>query len=128
MGGTFNIIDATPSWIRSKVTGRFDEAACRQVISAVDQWRGNRTGLICFSDVSAVDDYDVAARELVSTWLRDLGATFTQVHILVSGRAIAWAIRIVGVVSGAKIISYHSPAAFEEAFQRSIEAGRRDAI
>lgn len=118
------MIDTSSTWIRSRVSGRFDETICREIITTVDSWRGNRVGLTVFSDVSAVDDYDVGARELVSSWLRRLGNAFDQVHILVSGRTIAWAVKIVAVVSGANIVPYHAPEAFERAFRSHIEAKR----
>ena len=110
------------------MVGRFDEAACREVIAVVDNWRGSRIGLTVFSDVSGVEDYDVAARELVSDWLKRLGTTFDEVHILVSGRTIAWAIRIVSVVSRAEISSYHSKETFQAAFQSHVQGRRGRAV
>jgi hypothetical protein len=117
-GGTFVVVDSSPSFIRSKLTGRFDEALCTKVIAVVDELRGARAGVTIFSDVSEVEDYDVAARERVSVWLRELTPRFETVHVLVKGRTIAWALRIVGLVSRARIEAYHSSAGFQAAYER----------
>jgi hypothetical protein len=119
-GGTFQIVESTPGWLRSQVVGHFDDDLCREVITAVDQWRGSRIGLIAFSDISHVEDYDVAARERISSWLRGSKSAFAEVHVLVNGRTIAWALKLVGMVSGANVIPYHSREAFLKAFERRV--------
>lgn len=124
MGGTFTVVNRSPTVLRSKCSGRFDDALCAQVIATVDDWRGTRTGLTAFSDVSEIDDYDVTARAGISEWLRRLMGAFETVHILVKGRTIAWAIKIVGIVSGANIVAYHSLDAFEEAYQDFLKGKR----
>lgn len=114
------MVENAPTWLRSKVVGHFDDALCREVIATVDYWRGSRTGLMVFSDVSGVDDYEVPARERISTWLRGSMHVFKEIHVLVNGRTIAWALKLVGMVSGANIIAHHSREAFEAAFERRV--------
>lgn len=118
--GSFQIVESAPGWLRSQVVGNFDDDLCQEVIAAVDQWRGSRTGLVAFSDVSRVEDYDVGARERISSWLRESKSAFAEVHVLVNGRTIAWALKLVGMVSGANVIAYHSREAFLNAFERRV--------
>lgn len=118
--GTFVVNESTPQWLRSQLIGHFDEAACSQVISVVDSWRGSRVGFTVFCDISAMNDYDVPARERISVWLRSLGSALERLHVLVDGRTIAWALKIVAVTSSANIEPYSSREQFDAAFDRHV--------
>lgn len=123
--GTFLITGSSATWIRSQLTGEFDEEVCLEVIAAVDRWRDNRVGFTVFCDISAIEDYDVAARERISVWLRGLGNAIERCHVLVDGRLIAWALRIVAVTSRSNIVAYHSKAEFEAAFAHHVASDGR---
>ncbi|HVH41271.1 MAG TPA: hypothetical protein VM925_02980 [Labilithrix sp.] len=122
MPGTILVTHVSPLCLRTRLAGRFDLALANEVMSTVDAWRGTRTGLETFHDCSLLEDYDVAARERVSAWSREHAAAFDAVHLLVHGRTIAWAIKLMVAVSGAKLVSYHSSAAFEAAFAERVGA------
>lgn len=112
------------SVVRTRVSGYFDEALCDEFISVVDQARVDRAGLSAFHDVTGVDDYDVAARERVSEWARAHASAFEGIHVLVERRTIAWALKIVGIAGGVKIVAYHSLADFEAAYDQRVRQGR----
>lgn len=119
--GRFLVNESSLLWMRSQIIGHFDDAACEQVMTVVDGWRGQRVGYTVFCDISAMDDYDVPARERISVWLRSLGDSLERLHVLVDGRTIAWALKIVTVTSGARIEPYHSRAAYDAAFERHVQ-------
>jgi hypothetical protein len=111
------LIDSSPTYIVTCITGYFDEPRSAQFIKLLDEWRGQRTGLHAFHDVSGAEDYDVAARERVSQWSRTCLHAFDGVHVLVQGRTVAWGLKIISMVSGRNIVSHHARDAFEAALR-----------
>jgi hypothetical protein len=100
------------------VTGHFDVELSAEFIALVDAWRAGRSGVHVFHDIRGVEDYDVEARERLTRWSRELGTVLESIHVLVERRTVAWGLHILSTVSGIKISSYHSAAAFEAAFER----------
>lgn len=116
--GTIQAIDRSSKYLRTRITGYFDGDCCAELIELIDGWRSGRSGVHIFHDCHGLEDYDVEARERISRWCRDQIAYFDGVHVLVERRTVAWGIQVISMVSGLKMSSYHSPSAFEEAFER----------
>lgn len=121
---TVQVVERSPTLIRTRIAGRFDDSLCTEFITLIESWRGSRSGVVAFHDVRGVIDYDVAARERVSRWSRDNHAYFEGIHMLVEGRLVAWGLNIITTVSGAKITTYHEVDAFEAAYARHARGGR----
>lgn len=122
--GTVQVVERTPTLIRTRIAGRFDDRLCAEFISLMEGWRGARNSVVAFHDAVGVVDYDVAARERVSRWSREQHMHFESIHMLVERRLVAWGINIISTVSGANITTYHSLEAFEAAYARCARGGR----
>lgn len=122
--GTVQVVERSPSLIRTRIAGRFDDRLCTEFIAIIESWRGTRNGVVAFHDATAVVDYDVAARERVSRWSREQHSHFESIHMLVERRLVAWGINIISMVSGANITTYHSSESFENAYARYSRGAR----
>lgn len=121
--GSIQVVARSSTLIRTSINGYFDERVCNQFIELLDGWRGGRSGVSGFHDITGMDDYDIAARDKMSKYSRAQIPYFESVHMLVERRTVAWALDILIKVSGMRMTTYHSRAAFEAAYQRMAARG-----
>jgi hypothetical protein len=116
--GAVRVVRRTPQYLHTQLSGRFDKAACRELITLLDDWSAGRKEIIAFHDASQVTDYDVDARDELVRWSRSRHQQFAAVHLLVESRTIAWVLQIVNAVTAGKMTTHHSRLAFDAAAAR----------
>ncbi len=118
--GRVHVVQRTPHYLRTRLVGHFDLRLANELIELLDDWIGQRAGLVAFHDASEVEDYDVDARERLASWSRTKSHAFDSIHLLVEKRTIAWVVQVIATVTGGKLKSYHSRLSFESANARHI--------
>lgn len=106
------------AYLQTRIIGHFDTRLAEALIATLDAWLGTQHSAVAFHDCTQVDDYDVEARERITTWSRAHVDQFEVVHLFVEGRIIAWALRLISVAVGSKITTHHDRASFESAIAR----------
>jgi len=120
-GGRVVVVQRTPQYLRTRITGHFDVRAARALITVLDDWSRNRTHLTAFHDCAGVVDYDVEARELVMRWSGANVAGFDAVHLLVENRIIDLLLKVIGAVLPGKLVSHRTRFSFDAANARHID-------
>lgn len=111
----------------TKMSGCLDLPLAERFLACLDAWvKLGGSGLLAFHDWQDVRDYESHARELLTPWSKANRPKFTNVHILVQGRALAWGIQIVNGLTGDVMTAHHTREEFEEARRSALHARGAD--
>lgn len=122
--GTVIVMHRGPKLLRTRIAGHFSNAQAATLLDALEAWMGStKHGLVAFHDCRDATNFEPTARQKITAWSNAHIEEFAMVHILVGNRAVAWGIRMLTAILGAKIVAHHSAEAFEAAFQKVLRSG-----
>ena len=122
--GTLVVEAWSPYVVASTMSGSLDLALAQHFTASIDAWLKPRRGtLFGFHDWEGVEDYDSAARLLLTPWAKLQGPRFKRIHMLLRSRALVWGLKLVNSVSGDHVTPHHSRTTFDEARRVLLIAG-----
>ncbi|MEO8875680.1 MAG: hypothetical protein ABI461_08845 [Polyangiaceae bacterium] len=123
-GGNLSVEVFSPQILTTTLSGCLDVAAAQHLLACLEGWvKLGGSALLAFHDWETVTDYEERARELLTPWSKANRSKFERVHILVSGRTLAWGIQLMNALVGDLMTAHHSRAVFE-ARSRAARCGR----
>ncbi|AKV02633.1 hypothetical protein AKJ09_09296 [Labilithrix luteola] len=120
------VLHRSNAYLHTRIVGHFDMDLANVLIGTLEDWMGSQRGVVAFHDCVKLENYDVEARERITTWSRTRVDRFDGVHLLVEGRIIGWALRLVSVAIGGKLTTHYDRAAFEGVIARRRNVARPD--
>lgn len=113
----------SPRVVLTRLTGQLDVEVADAFMSSLEDWmRLGGEGLEAFHDWEGVEDYQSEARSLLTPWSTARQKSFSSVHVLVRGRAVAWGLQIVNAILGGLMTIHHDRREFDRALARSTGA------